>query len=115
MLISLLLLLLALLLMLLSLNLVLRVVCHDAPLREHNCLQRSAERGRKLRRLLATTTMKRHHAQFWITDIGAGCKENCACTVPVMTALTIAKPMKRLLKIEAVMKKLMTRMMFSAD
>jgi hypothetical protein len=41
-----------------------------------------------------------------VTDRG----DSCACTELVTTALASAKPMKRLLKMEAVMRKLMTRM-----
>ena len=54
--------------------------------------------------------MRANHNQLCITLIGADREANCAWTAPVMTALASAKPMKMLLKIDAVRKKLMVRM-----
>jgi hypothetical protein len=54
--------------------------------------------------------MRTDHNQLCITPIGADREANCAWTAPVMTALASAKPMKMLLKIDPVRKKLMVRM-----
>jgi hypothetical protein len=106
------LLLLALLLLLPSLNLILRVVCHDALfVNTHQPLALNAAAiAADAKETDAPTTP---HSCMGTDETNRG--DSCACTELVTTALASAKPMKRLVKIEAVTKKLRTRMTIPWD